>query len=98
MIDPRHVATKHVLRYLRGTIGYGLKYTFVGGVRLFGYTDSDWAGIVVDRNSTSGYCFSMGSTMISWSARKPFGFVISLRTYLEMCLRQQLSSAITRAL
>jgi hypothetical protein len=29
MVEPRHVhwmATKHMLRYLRGTIGYGLRY------------------------------------------------------------------------
>ena len=29
MIDPRHVdliAAKHILRYLRGTIDYGIKY------------------------------------------------------------------------
>ena len=68
MSDSRHVhwvAAKHVLRYLRGTVGYGLRYTFVGGVRLFGYTDSNWANSAVDRKSTSGYCFSMGSAMIS---------------------------------
>ena len=52
MIDPRHVhwvAAKHVLRYLHGTIGYGIRYTSVGGVRLPGYTDSDWADSAVDR-------------------------------------------------
>ena len=27
-------------------------------------------GSAVDRKSTSGYCFSMGSAMISWSSRK----------------------------
>jgi hypothetical protein len=27
-------------------------------------------GSVVDRKSTSGYCFSLGSAMISWSSRK----------------------------
>ena len=73
MTDPRHVhwiAAKHVLRYLRGTIGYGLRYTSGGSVTLSGYTDSDWAESVVDRKSTSGYCFSMGSAMISWSSRK----------------------------
>jgi len=44
MSDSRHLhwlATKHVLRYLRGTIGYELRYSYVGGVRLFGYIDSD---------------------------------------------------------
>ena len=34
------------------------------------YADSDWAGNAVDQKSASGYCFSMGSTMISWSLRK----------------------------
>jgi hypothetical protein len=41
---------------------------------LHGFTDSDWMGSVVDRKSTSGYCFSLGSAMISWSSRKQ-GFV-----------------------
>jgi hypothetical protein len=27
-------------------------------------------GSIVDRKSTSGYCFSVGSAMISWSSRK----------------------------
>ena len=59
-----------MLRYLHGTIGYGLRYTFVLGVRLFGYTDLDWVSSVVDQKSTLGYCFSMGSVMISLSSRK----------------------------
>ena len=32
--------------------------------------DSDWAGIAIDRKSTSGCCFSMGSSVISWFSRK----------------------------
>ena len=73
MSNPRHVhwvATKHVLKYLCGTIGYGLKYTSIGGVRLFGYTDSDWVGSAVDRKNTSRCCFSMGSAMIYRSSKK----------------------------
>lgn len=56
MIEPRNihlVVSKHVLRYLWGTIDYGLKYTSSGGVMLHGYIDSNWAGTTVDRNSTS---------------------------------------------
>ena len=44
MYELRHmhwVAAKHVLRYLCGTVGYGLRYTSIGGVRLFAYTDLD---------------------------------------------------------
>eukprot|EP00253_Pinus_taeda_P009659 PITA_09659 len=34
------------------------------------YTDSDWAGSVDDRKSTSGYVFHMGSGAISWASKK----------------------------
>jgi hypothetical protein len=73
MGEPKHihiVAVKHILRYVRGIIAYGLRYTSSGGVMLHGYTDSDWMGSTVDWKSTFGYCFSLGSTMISWSSRK----------------------------
>jgi hypothetical protein len=73
MCEPKHihmVVVKHILRYVRGTIAYGLRYTSSGGVMLDGCTDSDWMGSTVDQKSTSGYCFSLGSAMISWSSRK----------------------------
>eukprot|EP00253_Pinus_taeda_P027469 PITA_27469 len=34
------------------------------------FTDSDWAGSVDDRKSTSGYVFHMGSGAISWASKK----------------------------
>ena len=52
--EPRHVhlvAAKHVMRYLKGTIDYGLSYTRYYDFRLYGYTDSDWEGNVSDRKS-----------------------------------------------
>jgi hypothetical protein len=64
------VAAKHILRYLRGTITYGLRYASSGGLFLHGYANVDWEGSPVDRKSTFGYCFSFGSAMISWSSRK----------------------------
>jgi hypothetical protein len=64
------VETNHILRYLRGTITYSLRYTSSGGLFLYGYADADWAGSPVDRKSTSEYWFSLGSPMISWSSRK----------------------------
>jgi hypothetical protein len=59
------VATKHVLRYLRGTDGYDLRYASSIDMRLQGYGDSNWAGSRVDRKSTSGCCFSLVSAMVS---------------------------------
>jgi len=42
MNEPRHwVVAKHILRYLRGTITYGMRYTFSGGLFLHGYADDD---------------------------------------------------------
>ena len=67
MTDPIHRhwgAGKHILRYLHDTIAYGLRYASNGGVLLLGYTDSDWGGSIVDRKSTFGYCFGLGSAMI----------------------------------
>jgi hypothetical protein len=70
MEQPRKVhlvATKHVIRYLKGTLDYGLKYVTYHEFRLYGYLDSDWASSILDQNSTSTYCFSLGSSMVSWS-------------------------------
>ena len=69
MLVPRRVhwvATKHVLCYPTGTVEYGLDYRRSDGIRLIGFTDSDWASGVVDQKSTSICCFSLGSTTVSW--------------------------------
>jgi hypothetical protein len=45
MSQPRHlhwVVVKHVLRYLRDTVGYGLTYSSSIDMRLKGYDNSDW--------------------------------------------------------
>ena len=47
------IAAKHILRYLRGTVDYGLKYVENPKINLEGYVDSDWAGSPIDRKSTS---------------------------------------------
>jgi hypothetical protein len=54
------VVVKHVLRYLRGTIGYGLRYASSVDMGLHGYVDSDWTGSAMDRKRTFGCCFSLG--------------------------------------
>ena len=43
MVEPRHVhleATKHVMRYLKGTLDCGLIYATDSEIKLHGYTDS----------------------------------------------------------
>jgi len=31
---------------------------------------SDWEGFIDDMRSTSGYCFTLGSSIFSWSSKK----------------------------
>ena len=72
------VATKHVLRYLCGTVGYGLRYTSRSNLTLVNYSDFNWAGSVDDRKSTSGCCFSLGSAMVSWFSKKQLVVALSI--------------------
>jgi hypothetical protein len=90
LVDPRRVhlvAAKHVMRYLKGTMDYGLSYDGDHDFTLSGYTDADWARSVSDRKRTSGCCFTFGSAMISWQSRKQSS--ISLNTveaeYIVAC-------------
>jgi hypothetical protein len=80
LVEPKHVhlvVAKHVMRYLMGTLDCGLSYDGDHDFTLSGYTNSDWAGSVSDRKSTSGCCFSLGSTMISWQSRKQSNIALS---------------------
>ena len=61
---------KRILRYVVGTIHFGIWYSNVSNFKLFGFIASDWAGCLEDRKSTSGYMFSLGSGAISWSSMK----------------------------
>ena len=73
LMDPKHVhliVAKHILRCLKGTVDYGLKYEENQKINLEGYVDLDWAGSAIDRKSTSGCCFNMGLGVISWFSRK----------------------------
>lgn len=67
--DQSHkAAVTRILRYLRKTADYAL--VFRGTLNeLAGYSDSDWAGDQSTRRSTSGFLFSIGSAVISWSSK-----------------------------
>jgi hypothetical protein len=62
---------KQILRYVSGTLNHGCRYMKgVGSPELVGYTDSDHAGDVSDRKSTSGVVFFLGGSTISWTSQK----------------------------
>ena len=62
--------TKRIFRHLKGTINFGLFYHRSNEFKLVGYCDSDWAGDIDDRKSTTGYVFFMGDTSFLWSSKK----------------------------
>ncbi|KAL6311202.1 hypothetical protein AAG906_000351 [Vitis piasezkii] len=74
-------SAKRILRYLKGTIDFGVFYKKGGNEELIAYTDSDYAGDLDDRKSTSGYVFMLSSGAVSWSSKKQP--VVSLSTQAE---------------
>ncbi|GJW82450.1 ribonuclease H-like domain-containing protein [Tanacetum coccineum] len=68
--DPHFTALKRILRYVRGTLDYGLQLHVSSTTQLTAYTDADWAGCPVTRRSTSGYCVFLGDNLLSWSAKR----------------------------
>ena len=63
-------AAKRVFRYLKGTTDFGIFYKKNEGPILSSFTNSDFAGDLDDRRSTSGHVFMMGSGVISWASKK----------------------------
>jgi hypothetical protein len=63
---------KHLLRYIAGTVEYGLVYPKLSGVdnSLTGYSDSDLGGDVDDRKSTSGIIYFLGTKAVAWQSQK----------------------------
>lgn len=61
---------KRIIRYLQGTIHYGIRITKSSVNSLVAYSDADWGGCPDSRRSTSGYCIFLGDNLISWSSKR----------------------------
>ena len=65
-----HTAVKRVLRYVSATLDYELCFKCSHeSLKVFGFSDADW-GSSEDRRSTTGYCFKVGSRIVSWKSKK----------------------------
>ena len=71
-----------ILRYLKGTLFYGLFYLAQSPLILCAFSDADWVRDPTDRTSTTGYCFLLGSSLISWRSKKQT-FVVRISTEAE---------------
>ena len=56
--------------YKEPYVHYGLRFTGNNDAVLFGYSDSDWAGDLDTRRSTSGYVFRIGDATINWCSKR----------------------------
>lgn len=69
-------AAKHILKYIQGTSNFGIQY-IVGSPELIGFIDSDRAGSVDNRKSTSRFVLCLGSAPIAWSCQKQSAIALS---------------------
>lgn len=63
-------AVKHILRYIRGTLNLGCRYRKSEKPQLLGFCDSDLAGDIDDRKSTTGVLFYYGNNPVTWVSQK----------------------------
>ncbi|KAK2454958.1 hypothetical protein QL285_002459 [Trifolium repens] len=67
------LAAKRILRYINGTIHYGVLFPYSSkreNLELVGFSDADWCGDKVERKSTSGYLFKFQGAPVSWCYKK----------------------------
>ncbi|XP_062020843.1 secreted RxLR effector protein 161-like [Rosa rugosa] len=94
MAQPREAhlsAAKRVLRYLKSTTELGVFYRRGVGDELVAYIDSDYAGDIDGRRSTSGFVFMLSCGAVSWSSRK--------QSMLKFCgSNEQIADILTKPL
>lgn len=64
-----HKAAKRVLRYLRGTTKFGIRY-FRTNIEVNGFVNGDFAGDQKDRKPMSGYIVTLASAPCIWTSEK----------------------------
>lgn len=63
-------ALKRILKYMKGTQSYGLKFSTGFEIRLRVFSDADFANDISTRRSHTGFVFMLGTGPISWCSRK----------------------------
>lgn len=86
-------AAKRVLRYLKGTMDFGLIFK-EDNDDLRGFVDSDWGACIIDRRSYTGYAFLLGGAAVSWESRKQRTVALSSTEAEYMALTEAAKEAI----
>ncbi|KAK4363537.1 hypothetical protein RND71_018778 [Anisodus tanguticus] len=69
-MDEHMNALKQILRYVQGTLHFGLHLYKSSLSDLTSYSDADWGGCPDTRRSTPGYCMFLGDNLFSWSSKR----------------------------
>lgn len=62
-------AVKHILRYLKGTMDYGIHFQHSASPVLHGFADADFLGCPDTRRSRGAYLIQLAHGPISWSSK-----------------------------
>lgn len=65
-----YTAAKRVLRYLKGTLNLGIKYSSLNDFEPVLYSDADWGNGIDDRKSISGYVSTHAGGAVTWNSKK----------------------------
>ncbi|XP_020688185.1 uncharacterized protein LOC110103715 [Dendrobium catenatum] len=65
-----YLKLKRILRYMKGTIDFGLPIKSGNILQLTTYTDADWAADSSNRKSITEFCTFLGQNLIAWSVKK----------------------------
>lgn len=78
---------KRVLRYLKGSLEFALRFLMRDYPTLEGYCDVDWAGDCTDRKSTSSILLQHGRSTVSWRSlkRKTVPLSTTEAEFLSVC-------------
>ncbi|XP_062114521.1 secreted RxLR effector protein 161-like [Humulus lupulus] len=77
-------AVLRILRYLRGTIFQNLLFPSTSSLELRAYSNADHGRDPTDRKSVTGFCISLGDSLISWKSKKQI-VVSQSSTEVEYC-------------
>ncbi|KAJ0520890.1 putative RNA-directed DNA polymerase [Helianthus annuus] len=81
---------KRILRYLKGTVSYGLHYNQVQSPSIIGYSDADRARCLETRRSTFGYSVEISSLGVLRNKQKLLVQAASRSTGLWLMWQQKL--------
>ena len=66
----QYAAVLRILQYVKGTLYHGLHYFSRSSLKLHAYSNANWAGDPTDRCSIIGFCFLLGTSLVSWHSKK----------------------------